>query len=712
MQPTASIISGAFMLFLITITSLHGPAQPLLFDYPSFSLNSPDFTFQGSATAINGGVIDLTPVQPTGERTFVTGRVVYRDPVRLWDDTTTGDHVLADFITRFSFAVRPIPGNETYTGDGLAFFLSPYGSEIPRAYSAGHFLGLFNDIDNPTLPTFIPTVAVEFDTHCNIDVGDPANISVHVGIDVWSIMSVVKQGWPEIRPEVGATINATISYDAGTKNLSAFFQGNGTHRSLSHVVDLSKVLPKQVSVGFSATTGHKFEIHYLHSWSFNSSLDVSDRHNKIRIGVLVGVPAGVGALAAGLVLAWLCITRQRSESGGWWKSGGARAEGGVDLGMDDGEFEGGRGPKRFAYGDLARATNNFATEMKLGRGGFGDVYRGVLNDPPRSMEVAIKRVAKDSSQGMREYVSEVKIISRLRHRYLVQLVGWCHEIEGELLLVYEYMPNGSLDAHLFGRSGGEAAGAPLSWPTRYGIAQGVAAALLYLHEEWEQCVVHRDVKPSNVMLDANFNAKLGDFGLARLVDHGRGPETTVPAGTMGYLAPECATTGKTSKESDVYSFGVVALEIACGRRPFEPAAEKGRVGLVEWVWDLYVRRALLEAADPKLSSGEFDEMKMERLMVVGLWCAHPDFRRRPSMRQVVSALNFEVSPKLPAEMPVPTYGDLVGFDLGNKTWKSSSAPATGSSAAAGADATGSTSAASTASSRLRCKSTVMTHEEP
>ena len=163
----------------------------------------------------------------------------------------------------------------------------------------------------------------------------------------------------------------------------------------------------------------------------------------------------------------------------------------------------------------------------------------------------------------------MKIISRLRHRNLVQLIGWYHE-RGEFLLVYEYMPNGSLDTHLFGVE------IMLIWPVRYKIALGLASALLYLHEEWEQCVVHRDIKSSNVMLDSNFNAKLGDFGLARLVDQELGSQTTVLAGTMGYLAPGCIITSKVSKESDVYSFWVVSLEIACGSKPIQPQADQTR----------------------------------------------------------------------------------------------------------------------------------------
>ncbi|MQL73877.1 hypothetical protein Taro_006204 [Colocasia esculenta] len=671
MQPTA------FMLLLVVvITALHfpRPAQPLSFHYSNFSSKPPNITFQGSASASGDGVIDLTPIRSGEGNQLLMGRAVYQNFFRLWDTTATGNRILADFTTRFSFAVRPVPGNENYTGDGLAFFLAPYGSDIP-ANSAGGSLGLFNGSNSPSLPGFIPTVAVEFDTFPNE--WDP--LYVHVGIDILTIESVANIRLLEIDRRVGAAMDATISYDARTTNLSVFLQENGTLRNLFSVVDLSKVLPDRVYVGFSAATGGNVQFHQILSWSFNSSLVVisdrtgSDRNKnkKINIGLVVSVLAGVGALAAGAVLVWLLIARRRRRK---------RSTGGMDLGIDASEFEGGRGPKRFAYSDLARATKNFAAEVKLGKGGFGDVYRGVLSDPPRSMEVAIKRVAKDSRQGKKEYVSEVKIISRLRHRNLVQLVGWCHEMEGELLLVYEYMPNGSLDAHLYGRSGGEAAGAPLSWPTRYGIAHGVAAALLYLHEEWEQCVVHRDVKPSNVMLDASFNAKLGDFGLARLVDHGGGLQTTALAGTFGYLAPECATTGQASKESDVYSFGVVALEIACGRRPIEPTAEEGRVGLVDWVWNLYGRHAVLKAADPRLSSGELDETQIERLMVVGLWCAHPDFRRRPSMRQVVGALNFETPPPdLPAQMPVPTYGAPTGTDLSGKSWQSSFTPMTVSS---------------------------------
>jgi serine/threonine protein kinase len=317
-----------------------------------------------------------------------------------------------------------------------------------------------------------------------------------------------------------------------------------------------------------------------------------------------------------------------------------------DLSMDD-EFERGTGPKKFSYKELVHATNNFAEENKLGEGGFGGVYKGFLRE--MNFYVAVKRVSRESRQGIKEYASEVKSISQLRHRNLVQLIGWCHENK-DLLLIYEFMPNGSLDSHLFkGKS-------LLTWATRYKIVQGLASALLYLHEEWEQCILHRDIKSSNIMLDSSFNAKLGDFGLARMVEHVKGSQTTALAGTMGYMAPECVVSGKASKESDIYSFGIVALEIACGRKAIETKAKEDEIILLEWVWELYERGKLLDAADAKLC-GEFDEQQMERLMTVGLWCGHPDYNLRPSIRKAFNVLDFEAA--LPFDllpkMLVPTY---------------------------------------------------------
>uniref|UniRef100_A0A2N9ES55 non-specific serine/threonine protein kinase n=1 Tax=Fagus sylvatica TaxID=28930 RepID=A0A2N9ES55_FAGSY len=574
-----------------------------------------------------GKFLKLTKNQLDGPISDSVGRASYAEPVHLWDAATRR---LTDFTTHFSFVIRAV--NMSLYGDGLSFFIAPFGSDIPNN-SSGGYLGLFSP-ESAFNTSQNQIVAVEFDSFRNS--WDPSDD--HVGINVNSIVSATNITW-QSSIKNGSTANAWVSYNSTTKNLSVFltYADNpvfGGNSSLSYIVDLRNVLPEWVRVGFSAATGEWIELHTIHSWSFYSSLEIN---KKNKLGLWIGLAVGFGLLSCGLGLFWFIYWRKRVI--------GKIEDLDGDICMDY-EFEKGTGPRRFTYPELIHATNNFAESGKLGEGGFGGVYKGLLSES--NIEVAVKRVSKGSKQGIKEYSSEVKIISRLRHRNLVQLIGWCHE-RGELLLIYEYMPNGSLDFHLFG------AKIILTWPVRYKIAHGLASALLYLHEEWEQCVVHRDIKSSNIMLDSNFNAKLGDFGLARLVDHELGSQTTVLAGTMGYLAPECLTTGKASKESDVYSFGVVSLEIACGRKPVEPMAEPSKVRLVEWVWDLYGKGQSLEAVDKGLNM-EFDEQQIERLMVVGLWCCHPDPTIRPSIKQVINVLNFEAPlPNLPSKLPVPMY---------------------------------------------------------
>ncbi|KAL3538727.1 hypothetical protein ACH5RR_002093 [Cinchona calisaya] len=580
------------------------------------------------------------------------GRATYVNPVRLW---AKASRILTDFTTHFTFTIDLIDDSPKYA-DGMAFFLAPFGSSIP-INADGSGLGLIGG--NVAAPENVdPFVAVEFDTFRNS--WDPP--TTHVGININSMKSVTNMSWLNNISQ-GVVNHAWISYNSTSMNLevtfTGFYSNRTTNGNLNFVVDLRHYLPEWVTIGFSAATGIWFEKNTIMSWEFNSSLQIGENpeesksipnpqsnsttvvteKKKSKAAILNGLSVGlpVGAVLI-IVLAALI-------SYFLWKKNREQKDGFLDLSMDD-EFEKGSGPKKFSYNELAQATNNFDEHRKLGEGGFGGVYRGFLGN----LCLAVKKVSKGSKQGQKEYASEVKIISHLRHRNLVQLIGWCHD-KTELILVYEFMPNGSLDSHLYKET------SPLNWPVRYKIAQGVASALLYLHEEWEQCVLHRDIKSSNIMLDSSFNPKLGDFGLARLVDHENGSQTTVLAGTLGYMAPECVITGRANKESDVYSFGVVALEIACGRRPINVQAQEDRVRTVEWVWSLYGMGKLLEAADPKLN-GDFDEQEIERLMVVALWCSHPDSNVRPSIRKAINVLNFEAElPILPSKMPVPTYLD-------------------------------------------------------
>ncbi|THG03687.1 hypothetical protein TEA_014505 [Camellia sinensis var. sinensis] len=516
-------------------------ANSISFNFTNFQPNTPEIYFQRDAFA-SSGVIQVTKNQQDSSLMRSVGRASYAEPVHIWD-AKTGK--LTDFTTHFSFIIKAV--NASLYGDGLAFFLAPFGADIPTN-SIGGFLGLLSNSSGIN-PVGNSIVAVEFDTYQNL--WDPS--SDHVGINVNSMVSVANVTWKS-SIKGGSTANAWVSYNSTTKNLSVYltyanepvFTGDS---SLSFVVDLRDVLPEWVTVGFSAATDQWVELHEILSWSFNSTLEGGKKKTKSTL--LVGLATGIGALWCGCGLFWFILWRKRICR--------RKKNTAIDA-IDDDEFEKGTGPRRFNFRELSRATNDFAEAGKLGEGGFGGVYKGFLSDI--KAEVAVKRVSRGSKQGKKEYLSEVKIISRLRHRNLVQLFGWCHE-QGEFLLVYEFLPNGSLDFHLFGGK------TKLKWAVRYKIAIGLASALLYLHEEWEQCVVHRDIKSSNVMLDSNYNAKLGDFGLARL---------------------------------------------------------------------------------------EYDEPQTERLMVVGLWCCHPDHTIRPSIRQVINVLNFEAPlPSLPRKLPVAMY---------------------------------------------------------
>ncbi|CAM0146501.1 unnamed protein product [Urochloa decumbens] len=545
-------------------------------------------------------------------------------------------------------------------GDGMAFFVGTYPASLPED-SKGGFLGLVNNPGNPANTDFPPAVAVEFDAFRNV--WDPNDTMSHVGVDVNSVASAAYAPLPD--GCFNGTMSAWVRYDANASTLSATlrFDDGGLPGlyNVSATVDLRAAgLPQQAAVGFSAATGDYVELHQILSWSFESTLARVTVVNRIAAPkrTNVGLIAGLGSTGMVILLlvmaAWLCIREYQKRKGA--KQQRQHEPSGRD--MDD-AFQKGTGPRRFTYRQLSQATRGFSDDKKLGEGGFGSVYRGFLQD--QGLHVAIKRVSKASKQGRREYMSEVTIIGRLRHRNLVQLVGWCHEGD-ELLLVYELMTNGSLDTHLYSSRN------VLTWPIRYNIILGMGSALLYLHQGWEQCVVHRDIKPSNVMLDATFTAKLGDFGLARLVDHSRATHTTMVAGTRGYIDPECAVTCRATARSDVYSFGVVLLEVACGRKPVAPDEDESRVLLVRWVWELYGRGELLAAADKRLLGADGEllgtpemEAELECALVVGLWCVHPDSSARPSIRQAMAVLQFEAPlPDLPLEMPVATYGPPAG----------------------------------------------------
>ncbi|KAJ3691267.1 hypothetical protein LUZ61_020431 [Rhynchospora tenuis] len=626
----------------------------------SFNLNFSDknaateITFEreahfGDLYANNLDRISLTGDAQDGTNIhYSEGRATYNKSVPLWD-MNTGE--VTNFTTRFSFLIQNI--TPSGSGDGLAFFLSPYPSQLP-VDGAESCLGLCSKSIYPSTKDQI--IAVEFDTYynSNIDPNSTDPTDCHIGIDVNTIQS---QAYTIIKNSLflGMRMTAQIEYNSWQKRLSVLLWHDADPNitfSVDANVDIMKLLPNVSAVGFSASTGGGAELHHIFSWSFNSTLENSQstsisspstsKNNSSSLSLLGKIAIGlvVGIFVSSLVVYYprqKCLTRNT-----------------IDIEMIanrpiDYEFEKGRGPKRFPFGDLSDATNGFSENNKLGEGGFGSVYRGILND--ENVNIAVKRVSKESNQGEKEYISEVTVISQLRYRNLVQLIGYCHD-HGEFLLVYELMHNGSLDKHLYSKE------SVLTWPIRHNIALGLGSALLYLHEGCLQSVVHRDIKPSNIMLDSSFDAKLGDFGLARLADHNQHIKTTLVAGTQGYMAPECALGTETSStHSDVFSFGIVLLEITCGRGPIiYQQNERKTISLVKWVWDLYRQNSLLEAVDEKLN-GDFEKEEAERLMVVGLWCVHPEKSLRPSIKQAISVLQFQAPlPNVPPKMPmIPGY---------------------------------------------------------
>ncbi|XP_057842065.2 cold-responsive protein kinase 1 [Cryptomeria japonica] len=289
-----------------------------------------------------------------------------------------------------------------------------------------------------------------------------------------------------------------------------------------------------------------------------------------------------------------------------------------------------RGVKIYSYKDLKLATRNFHPENKIGSGGFGTVYKGVLKD---GTEVAVKQLSAESRQGVREFLTEIATISAIKHENLVMLYGCCIE-EDHRILVYGYMENNSISHALFGSSYGVI---DLDWQTRSKICIGTARGFAYLHEKVVPHIVHRDIKASNVLLDGNLNPKIADFGLAKLFPANITHISTQVAGTLGYLAPEYAIRGQLTKKADVYSLGVLLLEIISGRTNMNTSLPDEEQILLEMAWHLYEENRLLELVDPNLE--EYSEEEASRFIKVALSCTQATPKTRPTMSQVVTMLS-------------------------------------------------------------------------
>ncbi|PKU59608.1 cysteine-rich receptor-like protein kinase 2 [Dendrobium catenatum] len=368
-------------------------------------------------------------------------------------------------------------------------------------------------------------------------------------------------------------------------------------------------------------------------FSANNTVDLSaylssGHKRKKNTSIIIGVAVVCALVFLTLLLVLVWVRRRKRPQESW------RADilGATEL----------RGPMNFHYRDLKSATNNFSKECKLGEGGFGQVYKGTLKN---GKIIAVKKLAMTQSKNVKSsFLSEVKLISNVHHQNLLRLLG-CSTKSDELLLVYEYMANGSLDKFLYGEMSGM-----LNWKQRFDIVVGMARGLAYLHHEFHVCIIHRDIKSSNVLLDDNFRPKIADFGLARLMPGDQSHLSTYFAGTLGYIAPEYVIHGDLTEKVDAYSFGIVVLEIISGQRSCDSKLEHVPQHLLELAWKLYEHDNLPNLIDKSLDPNEYDLEEVVRVITIALLCTQT-VSLRPTMSEVVVLLLSQHSLHLSLSRP-------------------------------------------------------------
>ncbi|XP_028106242.1 L-type lectin-domain containing receptor kinase IV.2-like [Camellia sinensis] len=624
----AILLQMTATLYFLILLYLYLKLMALAEDENQFTYNG----FHGANLHLDG-VAQVHPnglLQLTNTSKHQAGHAFYQTPIKFNTSSSSGYGSLS-FSTNFIFVM--VPEITNFSGHGIAFTISP-SMDFTQAV-VSQYLGLFNSSNNGLTSNHL--LAIEFDTIKNLEFSDINDN--HVGIDVNGLNSTVSAPVTYYSNSKGINksldlisgnpMQVWIDYDevANLLNVAiAPIKNQKPNRPLLSIhINLSLILLDYMYVGFSSATGSVASNNYILGWSFHKSgqaqsLELAklpsfpkqrNRKEKSNLEITVSlVTVSIVLIITILGIVYFVRRKKYEEIHEVWEK----------------EY----GPQRFSYKDLYRATKGFKDTELIGAGGFGKVYRGVL--PSSKQLVAVKKVSHDSKQGMKEFVAEIASMGRLRHMNLVQLLGYCRR-RGEMLLVYDYMPNGSLDKFLFSNKKRY-----LNWAQRCRILKGVASALVYLHEEWEQVVLHRDVKASNVLLDDQLYGRLGDFGLARLYDHGAKPQTTHVVGTVGYLAPELTKTGKATTSTDVFAFGAFLLEVACGRRPIDLQGLPEEMILVDWVFEKWKQGVILETCDPILE-GDYLANEMELVLKLGLLCSHSNPATRPSMKQVMQYLD-------------------------------------------------------------------------
>ncbi|KAK7362973.1 hypothetical protein VNO77_05098 [Canavalia gladiata] len=404
--------------------------------------------------------------------------------------------------------------------------------------------------------------------------------------------------------------------------------------------------------------------------------DLGDGKKKTKIWIILGVVVGLICLGILVWLVWRYNGKLKVSSASYCNNNkipvfeptkstelSTEISESAELSFEESQLSGAELPL-FNFSCIVIATNNFSEENKLGQGGFGPVYKGKL---PGGEQIAVKRLSRRSSQGLEEFKNEMMLIAKLQHRNLVRLLG-CSIQGEEKLLVYEYLPNKSLDRFLFD----PVKQTQLGWTRRFEIIEGIARGLLYLHRDSRLRIIHRDLKASNILLDENMNPKISDFGLARIFGGNQNEaNTTRVVGTYGYMSPEYAMEGLFSVKSDVYSFGVLLLEIVSGRRntSFRHSDDSSLIG---YAWHLWSEQRIMELVDPSIRDST-PKSKALRCIHIGMLCVQDSASHRPNMSSVVLMLESEATtlplPRQPLVTSMRRYDDkefnAEGLDVSN-----------------------------------------------
>ncbi|ESQ42312.1 hypothetical protein EUTSA_v10015671mg [Eutrema salsugineum] len=572
------------LIFFNHLNCLLSQQEEASFIYDGFGQAQADLHLDGAAKIIfPSGLLQLTNAS-----TQQMGHAFFKQPFE------------------FDPSVKKLSFSTHFVGHGIAFVVSS-SIDFTQA-DPTQYLGLFNISTNGSPSSQL--LAIELDTVQSAEFDDIDKN--HVGININSLKSVesasasyfsnTKGKNQSIKLLSGDPLQVWVDYEDAilSVTLAPLRIQKPKHPLLSRPINLTDIFSDQKwFFGFSAATGSLVSYQYILGWSFSRSrvllqrLDLSKlpqiphpRAKKEQTSPLLIALLVLLALITLVALVGVYLYRRNkyAEFREAWEK----------------EY----GPHRFSYKSLYKATKGFDKDGRLGKGGFGEVYRGNL---PRIGDIAVKRVCHDANQGLKQR-------------------------KGELLLVSEYMCNGSVDRYLFHRE------KPfLSWSQRFAILKDIASALNYLHTGASQVVLHRDIKASNVMLDSDFNGRLGDFGMARFEDYGDSLPGTAAVGTMGYMAPELTTMGASTR-TDIYAFGTFMLEVICGRRPLDLKIADEKRHLIKWICDCWRRDSLADAIDTRMGL-EYSEEETEMALKLGLLCTNIVVESRPTMEQVVQYIN-------------------------------------------------------------------------